>query len=250
MEQLTNAQQTIKSRAKEIDDGLPPLPMENVLLGLPYKPNSEIMDEGSAVSQKWSFAEVLAQKKLIADIPVNASTTGEIWRYRNTWSNVINQHFRNLKDLFLLKSWNLNFIIEFRSNFQQVGQFILAYSNCPQNLVEYLTLENDAKSYQLQTQLPHRKIFMGEDQNVIVQLKWLSPHKSAIYSPLMNFNDKGVGPDNIPPIQDDYDMGFLTLSIPFQMEVAPSVVADMNVRIWSYVTDLQYSGYAPNDAII
>lgn len=250
MENLTISQNTISSRAKEIDDGVPPSSMENAILGLPYKPNSEIIDENSAVSQKWSFQDIISQKKLVADIPVDTSTTGVIWEYRNTWSNVIKNHFRNLKDLFLLKSWNLAFVFEFRSNFQQVGQFLVSYSNCPRPLVDLLVTEGDFAKYELQTQLPHRKIFMGEDQNLIVQLKWNSPHKSSIYSILMDYANTVDETGEIPYIPDDYDMGFIQLSVPFKMEVAAGVISTMNVRIWSYLTDLQYSGYTPSDSII
>lgn len=250
MENLTSSQNTIQSRAKEIDDGIPPSPMENVLLGLPTKPNSDILDEGSATSRPWTFQEFIAQKKLLADIPVNANTTGKIFEFRNTWSNIVNLHFRSLKDLFILKSWNVDLLFEFRSNFQQVGQFLLSYSPCPKSAIEYLVGEEEFYTYQMQTQLSHRKIFMGEDMNYTIKLKWLSPHKSSLYSQLLNTDDTVGETGELKFVPDDYDMGFITLSIPFQMQVATGVVSDMNVRVWSYLTDVQYAGYNPTDKIL
>lgn len=247
MEPLQEQQTTEKSRATEIDTGALPLSMDGVLFGLP-KPVVRDSDVGSAVSQPWSYGDLVSQKKLLTTLRVTTDVKPgrePIWHFRNTWRNVYETHFRNLEELFMLKSWTLNFLFEFRSNFQQVGQFNLVYTNIPKPLQPYL-VGDEFGSYLIQTQLPHQKIFMGEDTNTTVQLKWLSPFKSGIY-----FDKYLTGiPSDYSSVTDDYDMGTLYLYVPFPMQVATNVDPSMTVRIWTYLSDVDYAGYRISDTIL
>lgn len=245
MEPLQNTKNEIDSRAKEIDTGAFPLSMENVLLGLPQKPTIAI-EKLSVVSRPWSYSDLVSQKKLLTTLKVSKGETfnKSLWDFRNSWSNVRKTHFRNLDDIFLLKSWTINFLFEFRSSFQQVGLFNVVYSNIPRPLINYLVGEAAFASFELQVQLPHRKVYMGEDMDLHVALKWVSPFSSCMstaqYYPGQSSSQTGTR-------LDDYDMGSLYLYCPCGMETSQGVNPDMTVRVWSYLTDVDYSGYNIDD---
>lgn len=253
----SEAQQNIEtSRAKEIDTGAFPLPLSNVLLGLPVKVDPTAVVSMGSVSRPWTYSELVEQKQLLVDIKVDTTSKDKIWRFDNTWINVLQTHFGNLdvRKLFGLKSWNLNFEFEFRSNFQQVGQFCLFYSNLPKTLENYFfrNISSNASfdpfaDYTIQTQLPHRKIPMGEDINVSVLLKWNSPHSASFG--LDMYNDKGDLDDGTVDTPF-YDFGSLNLYVPFPMQVSTGVNPVLSVRIWTYLSDFAYSAYNPKDSSI
>lgn len=246
MEPNSEQKQIETSRAKEIDTGAFPLQLSNVLLGLPYKPGSDL-DESSASTRPWSWNELVSQKKLIANINITSATKQDepIWEFWNSWNNLIeNSHFKgNLGQLFTCKSWDLNFKFEFRSSFQQVGMSLINYSNCPRPLEGYFYQGKAIHAFVTQTQLPHRMIQMGEDVDLDITLKWNAPWKTAFDSRFYStsLNDYLV---------DDYWMGVLRLYVPFKMHVATGVDANMTVRIWSYLTNVKSGGYLPRDDIL
>lgn len=242
MEPLEQQQNTETLRAKEIDTGAIPLSMENIMLGLPQKP-VENRSFSSAIAPQWTYEELQSQCKLVKTLAINTSTTGEIWSFKHTWRNVEQLHFRTLTNLFLLRSWKLNFIFEFRSNFQHVGLMNIVFNNMPLALHDYIPGKQHVDSFPLQVQLPHRLVSMGEDVNVHIGLNWLSPFIAAP-SKLYKTNE----PANL--LYDDYDMGTLKLYVPYPMEVATGVVENMSVRIWSYLSDVTYAGYNISDSII
>lgn len=240
--QPTTAEHT---RAKEIDTGAIPLPMENVLLGLPVRPTTTVDTDKTAVAVKsWTWEEIVGQDRIIADLNVDTNSSGNIFMFRNTWNNVQKSIFRNLDKLFTLKSWTINLKFEFRSNFQQVGQFVVFFSNMPPTLYDFhFGNTSPFSDYATMTQLPHRKIPMGEDVNLIVQLKWLSPFKSGFANGFYLTDDE-------PGNDAQYDMGTLYLAVPYKMECATGVVANTTVRVWASLSDVTYSGYAPLDTVI
>nr|WPV63629.1 MAG: hypothetical protein [Wufeng shrew polycipivirus 5] len=244
MEPLEIEQNTEKMRATEIDTGAALLSMENVMLGLPQK-LTESRSFSSTVAQPWDYGELMSQRKLMATLNITPDTPTDkpLWFYTNSFQQVMSTHFRNLSDLFLVKSWTLNFLFEFRSNFQQVGLCNLVYTNLPQILQHYLLPKTSFDTFTMQTQMPHRLVFMGEDQEINISLKWLSPFVSA---PTAKFYQ--IHPT--PAINDDYDMGTLFLTVPFPMEVAAGVDSTMTVRIWSHLSDVTYAGYSPTDKIL
>lgn len=246
------------ARAKEIDTGAFPLQMSNVVLGLPYKPDPTAVLHGTAKTRPWSYGDLVSQHKLLADLTISAGnsntagTSGRVWHFRNTWRNVVNTHFGlNFKKLFGLKSWTVNFRFQFRSNFQQVGQSLISYTNIPAQLWDYHGLTTEARSlfdigdYMVHTQFPHRKIAMGEDVDVEVALRWLSPFEASFGTDVYDYEGDGVKNS----WSEGYDMGTLFLSVPFSMEVATGVDPSMSVRIWSWLTDITYAAYTPEDSV-
>lgn len=245
--QEPTTQQTIEtsSRAKEIDHGTLVLPMENIILGLASKPGPRIDDQSSVSANPWSFSELVSQKKLIGTYTITPDTKSNeiIWQFQHSWKNVFDLHFRTLQNLFTYKSWTINFHFQFRSNFQQVGMATLAFLNLPKLAINYyINPQQDITEPILWFQLPHRKIMMGEDQDVTVSLKWISPWKSSF--------DMASYSGWHPAADETYDMGSLYLFAPFPMEVATGVDPTMTVRIWSSLSDLDYSGYAPRDEVL
>lgn len=251
MEQLQATKNEVKSRAKEIDTGAIPLPMENVLLGLPVKPDPTTDMKISVKTRPWTFGELVSQYKLVASIDVDSTKKGIVWYYNNCWRDVVKYHFgTNFQQLFLLKSWTLCFKFEFRSNFQQVGQFLISYTNIPQLLWSYFNLDDESSfmrsDYLMHTQFPHRKIAMGEDVDVTFKCKWLSPFQAAYGTDGYAYDSK----DGAVTTEDPgYDMGTLFLSIPFEMQTATNVDNHMTVRVWTYLEDLVYAAYDPTDGV-
>ncbi|ASK12213.1 putative capsid protein [Solenopsis invicta virus 2] len=258
MEPQEQQKNEVISRAKEIDTGAVPLPMSNVILGLPYKPDPTTVDKTGVMSRPWSFADLVSQKRIVADLHIDNTTNGKVWEFHNTWMNVLNTIFKttgstageeHLRNLFGLKSWTLNFTFQFRSNFQQVGQLIIFYTNMPRLLKNYHSAtdvtEDYYSSYMVQTQLPHRKIPMGEDQDVDVSLKWISPHAAAFGSDM--YADGQTVYDYTSYL---YDMGTLRLHVPFPMEVATGVDSAMTVRVWAWLSDLTTGAYKPYDSVL
>lgn len=254
MDNSEDTKNVIISRAKEIDTGAIPLPMSNVLLGLPYKPDPTTSIKAGSVARSWTYADLVSQKKLIADIQIDNTSEGTIWTFQNTWDNVLKTHFSGddgIRLLFGLKSWTISFLFEFRSNFQQVGQVCIFYSNLPKVLETYhFDVRNQQsvyKDYGVITQLPHRKIPMGEDQDCVVSLKWLSPHSSSFGNDMYEWSAAEPNPDSLTPW---YDMGSLRLAVPFKMQVSTGVDPTMTVRVWSWLSDFTAGAYHPQDKLL
>lgn len=257
MEQIQTQNDNVEtSRAKQIDTGATPLTMSNVIIGLPFKPTTSNLETRVGTSAaNWTWKDLVSQKRLVTDLLVTTGTRGIIWNFHNTWRNVCNTIFRhNMDVLFTLKSWTINFEFEFRTSWQQLGQFIVFYSNLPQNNFSYhfnLATVNDPnpyENYMIQTQLPHRKVPMGEDVNCVTSLKWLSPLKASFA--VNNLLIDGSEPSATVAADDMYDMGTLFLAVPWELEVATGVTPDCSVRIWAYLSDVTYAGYQVRDTSI
>lgn len=246
MEPTGNSINSIDSRAKEIDTGAIPVPMSNVILGLPSKPGSD-PPSASVSAASWSWEQLLGQKRLLTVLSVTPSTdkTKPLWEFNHSWRNVIFSKFFNnqMGRLFSMRSWDMNFLFEFRSNFQQVGMLSIVHSNCPPALEEFFFPGGGVHAFEIQTQLPHRLVMMGEDVDVSVCLKWNSAFLSS-------FSDD-LYPNNVVTHEmsyvDDYQMGILRLYAPFPMEVSTGVDANMSIRVWAYLTNIKYAGYTPSD---
>lgn len=252
MEQGQQGKYEEHARAKEIDTGAFPLLMSNVVLGLPYKPDPTASLHQTASTRTWSYGDLVSQYKLIADLNVSNTTEDYLWHFQNTWKNVVDLHFGSrFKQLFGIKSWTLNFKFQFRSNFQQVGQFLISYTNIPALLWDYHGLHQtgsnlwDIGDYLFHTQLPHRKIAMGEDIDIDVSLKWLSPFMGSFGTDMYAEQENGWSASQ----HYGYDMGTLFLRVPWKMEVASNVDANMTVRVWSWLSDITYGAYSPTDSV-
>ncbi|ULG21219.1 putative capsid protein [Anoplolepis gracilipes virus 3] len=269
-----------KSRAKEIGHGTIPLPMESNMLNIPSAPGSAFDDRSSVIATKWAFEQLVSQKQLMTTIaiPTNGTGTTPLFLFQNSWNNIQKLHFRNLSDLFFLKSWKWHLTFEFRSNFQEVGMMTIAYANVPLDAIPYLTsapisyvdtqiTKNDTPgqnglvtaanitnhslfSLTSMNQLPHVHVMLGENQDVECTFDWLSPFKSSFtrikpFNPNYVFGDKYQDPND--PL---YDMGFVYLVNTIPLTTASGVTPHATVRIWSHLTDVEYSGYVPQDNII
>nr|UMO75639.1 MAG: putative capsid protein 1 [Polycipiviridae sp.] len=274
--------QETNSRAKEIDHGTTPLPMENVMLNLPFKSGNQFDDRSSVSSIKWAYEQLVSQKQLLTtiNIPVQGVKDTCIFYLPNSWETILKIHFRNLQDLFFLKSWKWHLTFELRSNFQQVGMISINYSNIPQDAIPYITSNwlspvdtpcymtspngkiglpikdaiktptHDLFNFATTQQFPHTLLMLGENQDVQCTLNWLTPYKSTF----MNVNpypEESILSDSIPEISNPYyDMGFVYVTIPVPMTIAPGVDPNCTLRVWSHLTDVEYSGYIPDDSII
>lgn len=260
------------SRAKEIDHGTIPETMTNAILGLPTKPGNQFDDRSSISATKWTFDQLAGQKQLITTLTINkgTDTTKPIFLFRNSWNQINHTFFNSLAKLFYFKSFKLNFAFQFRSNFQQVGMMTISYVNYPLSSIPYifgskadtpytpLTTSNGQEMFWPQIlsryfsnptdslkaiyQLPHTLVMMGEDQDVTVSLNWLSPFKAGFDNPNTLSTDATY-------YINDYDMGFIRLHAPIKMATAPGVSDSLTVRIYGWISDLQYSGYVPTDSL-
>lgn len=265
------------SRAKEIGHGTIPLSMTSTLLNIPSAPGTGFDNRASVNATKWAFEQLISQKQLMTtiNIPLNGSATKPLFLFQNSWFNIYNLHFRNLLDLFFLKSWKWHLTFEFRSNFQEVGMMSLAYANVPMDAVPYLTgsaityvdtlpskndspgkngvpntlLDNPLFTLRSMNQLPHKHVMLGENQDVECTFEWLSPFKAA-YKRMEVHEPPSVYADLANPNDPFYDMGFIYLINTIPLTTASGVTPHASVRIWSHLTDVEYAGYCPSDDII
>lgn len=271
-------EQIEKSRAKEIGHGTIPLPMQSNMLNIPSAPGTAFDDRSSVNAIKWAFEQLVSQKQLMTtiSIPTNANTTKPLFLFQNSWDNIQKLHFRNLVDLFFVKSWKWHLTFEFRSNFQEVGMMSIAYANIPLDAAPYLTgkpisnvealpsnnqkpgqngvplnvLDNPLFNLRSMNQLPHVHVMLGENQDVQCTFDWLSPFKAA-YKRINPFVDGTAYTDKVINSNDPfYDMGFVYLINTIPLTTASGVTPHASVRIWSHLTDVEYAGYDPDDTII
>ena len=250
MDPIQTTQNSEQSRAKALGTGEQPLPQGNVLLGLPSKPTPSPLTDISAISAPaWNYTDLISQKRVMADVTIGLTTSGIVWSFHNDWKTVCETFIKTLDPLFVMKSWTINFEFNVQSNFQQLGQIVVFYTNIPQLLESYhfnLTTPADATdpalNYLFQTQMPHIKFPMGQDSKGIFELKWLSPLKASFGSAAFNARNSADVPN--------YDMGTLCMAVPWPMEVSTGVSPQLSVRIYGYLTDVTYGGYIPNDNII
>jgi len=90
---------------------------------------------------------------------------------------------------------------------------------------------------------------MGEDQDVKVGLNWVSPFKSSMknFDPNIKFNTAPAA--NVTTFNDDYDMGTLRVHVPIKMRVSTGVKDTLTIRVYTWLSDLEYSGYLPTDSL-
>lgn len=265
------------SRAKEIGHGTVPLPMTSAILNSTPAPGTGFDNRASVNATKWAFEQLISQKQLMTtiDIPLNGPGNKPLFIFQNSWNNIYKLHFRNLVDLFFLKSWKWHLTFEFRSNFQEVGMMSIAYANVPLDAVPYLTSQPiNYVDYQVSTndspgknglplsnlqhslyglrsinQLPHKHVMLGENQDVQCTFEWLSPFKAG-FKKVEPFQAPSIYADLANPNDPLYDMGFVYLVNTIPLTTAAGVTPHASVRIWSHLTDVEYAGYCPDDTII
>lgn len=245
-EPTENEKQVIADRATEIQTGAAPLVMSNASLGIPDKPDFMLRQTDHSFPANWTFTELLAQKKKVATVTINTSSPYKkpVWKFVHNFDNVLNLHFRSFKNLFHLWKWNLHFLFEFRSNYQQVGQMIIVNHTMPQGYVAQLkgTVDLDYKDM---VQLPHVLVPMGEDVDVTASLKWDVPVECTVATSY-HYKYRNNNPDNI--YVAEYDMGSIELYPWWTMQIAQGVNPSLTCVIWSWLTDVHMSSYMPTNA--
>lgn len=230
---------TTDSRAKELDHGENPVEMTNAIAKLQIKPNARDSTLGIS-AQKWAFEQYWQQKQLLATL-TDISLRDTPFQYANTWINVNTRFFRTLGTLFRVKSWKLHLKFEVVSNFQEQGLDIVYFTNCPGPDAEMLALNVTDATLPIEAvwQLPHRKIMLGEQTTVDAALEWISPFKGA-------FDDSDFRPSqNVI----SYHMGTIFYRNIIPRQVATGVTASRTVRVYGYLSNVEYAGYAPQDTI-
>jgi len=252
MEITEQEKEVIADRAVQIQTGAIPLVGANVPLGLPEKPDPMQNQRINALVPNWTYSQLLATRKLVGTYPITTSTPpdAKIWAFRHTMQNVVDLHMRSMQNYFRIWRWNLHFDFEFRSNFQQVGQILIVNHTIPSSVERNLMTINKgfnkfSSSYVAMTQLPHKKIMMGEDVDDHEVLQWDAPIEGTI-GLTQSYTRQGIS--GVPFTQ--YDMGEIFVIAPFQMQVASNVNPQMTVRIWSYLTDVGMSAYSPVDKLL
>lgn len=244
----------INDRATGIQSGATPLAETELPMHIPTQADFMAMMRSPAQSKPWTYEQLLSQEKRVGKFSITTSTsqTIPVWTFQHTFDNVASLHFPNRKNDFKNYSWKLHFRLQFRSNWQQVGQIVVVQHNIPQNVFGYLTgqptflaLNND---YAIMTMLPHTKVAMGEDTDVEVEMPWNLP-VAASYASMANYVQTAPIA-GVPALLRSPDMGTVSIYAPWQMQVANGVNPQMTVEIWSYLTDLTLGGYDPQTGFI
>lgn len=200
-----------------------------------------------------SYQQLISQEKLVGVVTISTSTKADepVWSFENTYLRVKELHFPK-QNLFRLTSWNLHFRFEFRSNFQQVGMALIYQHNYPHDAMSYMLGKSAPTklSAKLAMQLPHLKVALGENFDAEAVMKWNLPFHALS-------SDQAKGGNYLwkIPEEDKYSaflrmepsMGSIHLAVPVQMQVSAGVTPEMTVRIWSWLTDVKFAAYQPDE---
>lgn len=223
-------------RATELQHGTVPVEMINAIAKLQVKEN-DIDDKSNVAASPWTLAQFASQPQLIGTY----DSVSLPFVFVNKWSNVKSYLPKALKN-FLFTSWTVNLRFEVVSVFQEQGMDVVYVHNAPQPALQQLlggnTFANNGSEFgpDIWFLLPHRKIMLGENSDITVQLKWVSPFKSA-------FDQNEFAED----ADSDYEMNTCIYKNWIPVQTATGVTPARRVRVWMWLTDLQYSGYAPID---
>lgn len=247
--QTENDKTIEQDRALQLESGDLPLQGSNVLLGLPDKPDPMINQREHALVANWTFAQLLGTHKYLGTVTVTPTTSSSValWTFVHTFDNVITTHFRTLASYFRLWRWTLNFEFEIKSVFQHVGQIVIYNHTIPQVMLQTLQGKNSLfGDYRRLTQLPHKKIMMGEDVKVMMSMKWDAPVE-ATFSAKNGYKNPALPKSYyVSP----YDMGEIGIVVPFPMEIAQGVTPNLTIRIYSWLSDVGMSAYSPQDGML
>lgn len=223
-------------RATELQHGTIPIEMTNAIAKLEIKENNED-DRSNVIARPWSLKDYASQPQLIGTF--NSASLPFV--FNNTWSNVRTYLPKSMRN-FLFKSWVVNLRFEVLSVFQEQGMDVCFVHNAPQKILRqilgrYSFAEGGGEfGESLFFLLPHRKIMLGENSDLTVQLRWLSPFK-------MGFDQTEFTED----ADSDYHMNTVVYKNWIPITTATGVTQTRTVRVWLWFSDLEYSGYNPVD---
>lgn len=246
---MENENDQIAERAGVFQSGATNLSESTLPLHIPRQPTLPIESSEQVRSAAWTVSEILSQEKLITTLDIG-DKVGEVWNFRVTPSNVLKMHMRRFADVFRLYSWTLHFRIQFRSNFQQVGQIIVGQNNIPEQTMYFLMGGIDAptrfkNSYKMLTMLPHTKVPMGEDTDVHVEFQWNLPVPSA-YS-MASYQHRFLPIESTNMKKIEWDMGEVFVTVPWKMEMAAGVNPSLSMRVWSRLSNVTMGAYDIRD---
>lgn len=223
-------------RATEIQHGTVPVEMINAIAKLEVKEN-DTDDKSNISAPLWTLAEFASQPQLLGTF----NSVSLPFVFVNKWSTVRNLMPKVMKN-FIFSSWTVNLRFEINSVFQEQGMDVVYVHNVPQPALQQLLGGNQFKNGGTEFDsdiwflLPHRKIMLGENSDITVQLKWVSPFKSSFYSE-ENYNVKDI----------DYEMNTCIYKNWIPVQTATGVTPARTVRVWFWLTDLKYSAYLPGN---
>lgn len=226
-----------KMRATELQHGTIPVEMVNAIAKLQVKEN-DTDDKSNVAAMPWTIQQYASQPQLIGTY----NSTSLPFIFPNKWSNIRNYLPKTLKN-FLFKSWTLNLRFEVNSVFQEQGMDVVYIHNVPQAALQQLlgskTFDQNGAEFASNTfyLLPHRLVMLGENSDFTVSMRWTSPFK-------MGFDQSDFSED----AEIDYEMNTCIYKNWFPIQTASGVTSTRTVRVWMWLTDLEYSGYSPLDA--
>lgn len=224
-------------RATELQHGTVPVEMVNAIAKLNVKEN-DVDDKSNVAAPLWSLEEYASQPQYLGTF--NSSSLP--FTFQNSWSNV-RKYFPKALNNFLFTSWTVNIRFEVNSVFQEQGMDVVHISNAPRDALRQLLgrygFSKGAEEFNdsIWYLTPHRKIMLGENSDLTVKLRWTSPFKAAFDQ--NNFTEDA---------DSDYFMNEVVYRNWIPIETATGVTPARSVRVWMWLSDLQYSGYIPKDA--
>lgn len=249
---MENENDQIAERAGVFQSGATPLSESNLPMHIPRQPTLPVESSEQVRAAAWTLSEILSQEKLITTLDIG-DKEGEVWNFRVTPEKVFETHFRSFSDVFRLYSWTLHFRIQFRSNFQQVGQIIVGQNNIPGETMWFLMGGDDAmgrfkRSYKMLTMLPHTKVPMGEDTDVHVEFQWNLPVPAA-YGP-KSYHHTFLPIEQTQFYRERWDMGEVYVVVPWKMEMAQGVNPSLSMRVWSRLSNVTMGAYDVRDNVL
>lgn len=209
-------------------------PTTNARFGLmsSTKPTSS-----ASAASTWTLDQLTQQLHQIGTFTL-ASVRGDVpYSFRFNYENTVALFTKVAFNLFLFKSFDINFHFNFISSPQIAGMFAIVYDNLPQHLLTARASSSNYITY-YDLRLPRKLVTMGHNSQVCHTLQWNS-----------NLNKlSGSYGSTITP-RYSYDMGNLKLvcvnDVKFVTGVSPP-----SVRIWASISNIQYSGYYPRNQYV
>lgn len=198
-------------------------------------------------AQSWDFGQIFGVKRHVATITIDQTTTGSIYSFNNSISNVRNL-FSNIdiSEYFKYIRYNVVFELEVQSHFQQQGSLIaqvlpFATGSNLNSLSEKALITQHGFSYivyntrTIDTIFPHDFITFGHSGNYKVVLPWQC-NRNMLPTALQSTQAQNS-------LFNTYYLNSFALKIFEPLSVVASAVNVCSVRIWAHLENLQYSGY-------
>lgn len=240
-----------KVKILEISEGVTNVPVQS---------SNGVSKDLGVSTERWTFAELLGQKRWISTLNLAASnTTGTIiWNYENTLSNlrkyfttIVTSQQQTWLDLFLTRKWRVKFTFEVESNWQQVGLYMLYHHNIP-NFIKFMyqyaapgsVATNPAGlPIELAWQFDKQFITLGHNGVYTIELPWQIPRKAHVDLLQGFWNTQ----QTTSHMLDEVYNGEAVLQCVSPLNVATGADTTATIKVWVQIEFDQLSMYAPND---